>query len=261
MSAGRAASAEGPRPAGSRPEDRGTPPGKEGFGARRTSQAPLDLRTGGVIGFLSGLVGIGCCVSPVVLYLVGAASATTAVSLGYDLYNNYGWYFRGAGLVLGGSAVYLYLRRRDACDLTGVRVHLRTIATASAVDAHLADLHAVVARAAREVRDLRRTEQRLRRDAAPVVAVAAGLVPLDDRRALAGAEELVEHGEAARARADDDSVEALHPRAEPRRRSATYASGTSAATATTRARRRIASRWRAGSSSTSTARMVPSSGA
>lgn len=101
--------------------------------ARREERPPTDVWAGGLIGFLAGLVGIGCCVSPVALYLVGAASATTAVSLGYDLYNNYGWYFRGAGLVLGGSAVYLYLRRRDACDLRGVRVHWRTIAAAGGV--------------------------------------------------------------------------------------------------------------------------------
>lgn len=100
---------------------------------RGAEHAPTDARAGGLIGFLAGLVGIGCCVSPVVLYLVGAASATTAVSLGNTLYYDYGWYFRGAGLVLGGSAVYIYLRRRDACDLRGVRVHWRTIAAAGGI--------------------------------------------------------------------------------------------------------------------------------
>ena len=85
------------------------------------------------IGALGGLVGISCCVSPVVLYLVGVASATEAVALGNRWYGEYAWYFRGAGLVVGGGAVALYLRRRDQCDLRGARAQWRTIATATAV--------------------------------------------------------------------------------------------------------------------------------
>lgn len=84
------------------------------------------------IGALGGLVGISCCVSPVILYLVGVASATEAVGLGNRLYGEYAWYFRGAGLVVGGAAFALYLRRRDHCDLRGARAQWRTVATAAA---------------------------------------------------------------------------------------------------------------------------------
>lgn len=93
------------------------------------SSAPAGLG----IGALGGLVGISCCGSPVVLYLVGVASATEAVALGNRLYGEYAWYFRGAGLLVGGSAIALYLRRRGQCDLSGARTHWRTIATAAAV--------------------------------------------------------------------------------------------------------------------------------
>lgn len=92
----------------------------------------MDKRASAGIGFLGGLVGISCCVSPVVLYLIGFASATEAVSLGNKLYGEYAWYFRGAGFVVGGGAVALYLRRRRQCDIEGARVHWQTIAGAAA---------------------------------------------------------------------------------------------------------------------------------
>ncbi len=92
----------------------------------------MDTRASLGIGGLGGLIGISCCVSPVVLYLVGLASATEAVSLGTRLYGEYAWYFRGAGLVVGAIAVVLYLRRRGRCDLPGARDQWRTIAGAAA---------------------------------------------------------------------------------------------------------------------------------
>ncbi|GAC1485737.1 MAG: hypothetical protein NVS1B1_00240 [Candidatus Limnocylindrales bacterium] len=85
------------------------------------------------IGALGGLIGISCCVSPVVLYLIGVASATEAVGLGTRLYGEYAWYFRGAGLLVGGGAVAIYLRRQDQCDLRGARTQWRTIVGAAAV--------------------------------------------------------------------------------------------------------------------------------
>ena len=93
----------------------------------------VDAPAGLGIGVLGGLIGISCCVSPVVLYLIGLASATEAVGLGNRLYGEYAWYFRGAGLLVGGGAVALYLRRRGQCDLPGARTQWRTIATAAAI--------------------------------------------------------------------------------------------------------------------------------
>ncbi|MEX2045971.1 MAG: hypothetical protein WEE03_02325 [Chloroflexota bacterium] len=93
----------------------------------------LDIRAAGFIGGVSGLVGIACCVSPVILYLIGVASATTAVSLGNTLYYDYGWYFRGAGLAVGVLAVILYLRGRGRCDLRAARSSWLTLAGAGVV--------------------------------------------------------------------------------------------------------------------------------
>ena len=77
------------------------------------------LRAGVLMGLVSGLAGITCCVSPVVLALLGIATAAEAVSLGDTLYYTYGWYFRGAGAIVATIAVVLYLRRRGACSIDG----------------------------------------------------------------------------------------------------------------------------------------------
>ncbi len=84
------------------------------------------------IGVAAGFVGISCCVSPVVLYLLGLASASEALSLGTRLYGDYAWYFRAAGIAVGGLAFTLYLRRRGQCDVKGAREQWRTIAGAAA---------------------------------------------------------------------------------------------------------------------------------
>ena len=71
------------------------------------------------MGLASGLVAITCCVSPVVLVLLGVATAAEAVTLGDTLYYTYGWYFRAAGLGVAALAVILFLRGRGACDVRG----------------------------------------------------------------------------------------------------------------------------------------------
>ena len=53
------------------------------------------------------MVAITCCVSPVVLALLGVATAAEAVTLGDTLYYTYGWYFRAAGLAVAALAVIL----------------------------------------------------------------------------------------------------------------------------------------------------------
>ena len=72
-------------------------------------------------GLLSGLAGIMCCVSPVVLVLLGIATAAEAVTLGDTLYYGYAWVFRAFGLAVAAIAVVLYLRRRGMCTLAGAR--------------------------------------------------------------------------------------------------------------------------------------------
>jgi len=85
------------------------------------------------IGIVAGLFGILCCVGPVVLALVGALSAAAAADLAYDLYGGYAWYFRGAGLLVGALLVVYALRKRNACDIRGVKAVKGKIALALVV--------------------------------------------------------------------------------------------------------------------------------
>ena len=84
-------------------------------------------RAGLTLGALAGLVGIACCVSPVVLVLLGLSSVSFAISLGNTLYYEYGWYFRGAALLLAAGGVVSILRRRRSCTLRGARAQWRLL--------------------------------------------------------------------------------------------------------------------------------------
>lgn len=84
-------------------------------------------RTGLRLGALTGLVGIACCVSPVVLVLLGLASVSFAISLGNTLYSEYGWYFRGAALLFAVAGTLGVLRGRNACSLRGARAQWRLL--------------------------------------------------------------------------------------------------------------------------------------
>jgi hypothetical protein len=73
------------------------------------------------IGFAGGLVGILCCVGPAALALLGIVSAGTAFVWATDLYGGYAWWFRLAGLTVMVVLVWVVLRRRNQCTLSGVR--------------------------------------------------------------------------------------------------------------------------------------------
>jgi hypothetical protein len=85
------------------------------------------------LGLLAGLVGISCCVTPTVLALLGLASASAAVSLGNTLYYQYGWWFRGAAVLLAGVGIVRMLRARRACSLRGAATHWRLLLTTALV--------------------------------------------------------------------------------------------------------------------------------
>ncbi len=80
------------------------------------------------IGVASGSAAILCCVSPVVLFLLGVSTASEAISLGNRLYYGYTWYFRGLGVGIAVVAAAIYLRRRRSCSVKGVRRYWRTLA-------------------------------------------------------------------------------------------------------------------------------------
>lgn len=59
-----------------------------------------------------------CCLSPVILVLLGLASVSFAASLADILYFEYKWVFRGVGLVLLLVAAYVYITRtKGICTL------------------------------------------------------------------------------------------------------------------------------------------------
>lgn len=58
------------------------------------------------------LVASLCCLSPVILVLLGLSTASFAGSLADTLYGDYKWIFRGVGLVLLAIAIVMYLRRQ-----------------------------------------------------------------------------------------------------------------------------------------------------
>lgn len=92
------------------------------------------------MGLLAGVTAIMCCVSPVLLVLLGVLTAVEANSPGGTLYYEYGWYFRGAGLLVAALAVLIYLRGRNSCSPGGARRHWIALATlpATAVITHVA---------------------------------------------------------------------------------------------------------------------------
>jgi len=53
-----------------------------------------------------------CCLSPVILVLLGLSTASFAGSLADTLYGDYKWIFRGVGLILLAGAIVIYLRRQ-----------------------------------------------------------------------------------------------------------------------------------------------------
>lgn len=73
------------------------------------------------LGSIAGLLGVGCCVYPVVLVLFGFASATEAIALGKNLYGRWGWTFKLAGGALAATGIVVHLRRRGECTIQGAR--------------------------------------------------------------------------------------------------------------------------------------------
>ncbi len=70
---------------------------------------------------LAVLTGCLCCITPLVLVLLGLASVSTAVSLDNVLTGQYVWVFRSVALIFLVLALVLYFRRRGVCTLDEAR--------------------------------------------------------------------------------------------------------------------------------------------
>lgn len=64
-----------------------------------------------------------CCLSPVILVLLGLSTVSFAGSLADTLYGDYKWVFRGAGFVLLIASLILFFRQRGICTLDSAKRH------------------------------------------------------------------------------------------------------------------------------------------
>lgn len=92
-----------------------------------------------------------CCLSPVILVLLGLSTVSFASSLANTLYGDYAWYFRGAGLALLTVAIIYYLRRtKGICTLNDAKkrrneiINIVLISLVAAVIGYVFFLYVVV---------------------------------------------------------------------------------------------------------------------
>ena len=63
-----------------------------------------------------------CCLSPVILVLVGVSTVSFASSLADTLYGDYKWLFRAVGLMTLLTALFFYLKRtKGICTIDEVK--------------------------------------------------------------------------------------------------------------------------------------------
>ena len=62
-----------------------------------------------------------CCLSPVILVLLGLSTVTFAASLSDVLYGQYKWVFRSVGLLTLAGSLWYYFRTKGICTLSDVK--------------------------------------------------------------------------------------------------------------------------------------------
>lgn len=82
-----------------------------------TAPGAVRPRRSALLGAIAGLIGIGCCVYPVALVLLGLSSAVAAVDLANVLFREWGWAFKSAGAAFALAALWIQRRRARACPV------------------------------------------------------------------------------------------------------------------------------------------------
>ena len=78
---------------------------------------PNDRKAIWLLSGLGGLIGGLCCLTPIVVILLGISGVAAANSLGNTLYGEYRWAFRVVALVCLALALIVYFRKRGICTL------------------------------------------------------------------------------------------------------------------------------------------------
>ena len=71
-----------------------------------------------ILGIVYGLVATGFYITPLMFFLLGLASLSTAIALQGILIANFGWLFVFLGLILTITTIMIYLRRKKVEKLT-----------------------------------------------------------------------------------------------------------------------------------------------
>lgn len=71
-----------------------------------------------ILGIIYGLVATGFYITPLMFFLLGLASLSTAIALQGVLIENFGWLFLCLGILLTLTTIMIYLRRKNVEKLT-----------------------------------------------------------------------------------------------------------------------------------------------
>ncbi len=91
-----------------------------------------------------------CCLSPIILLLLGVGTVSYATSLSDLLYGQYKWGFRAFGLFLLAISLVIYFRKKKICTLDQVKkrrnevINTVLIVLISAVVAYIVWLYVIV---------------------------------------------------------------------------------------------------------------------
>ncbi len=92
-----------------------------------------DRRSILVFSVIAGVIAGLCCLTPIVLVMLGLATVSVAADLGNVLYGEYRWVFRGTALAFLAVGLLFYFRKRGICTLDQARHQRHRILNVSLV--------------------------------------------------------------------------------------------------------------------------------